>query len=100
MAARKYGRYGSNAESPAPDTPKLTATTGPAQQRAEPAAAKTPPTPGNVAFIESLTVSSDYYAVVVGMTAASGAVIADGGSVWESNPPTRGLAGRAGFEDQ
>ena len=36
------------------------ATTGPAQQRAEPAAAKTPPTPGNVAFMESLTVSSDY----------------------------------------
>ena len=24
----------------------------------------------------------------------------DGGSVWESNPPTRVLAGQAGFEDQ
>lgn len=42
---RKYGRSGSNvAEIPAPDTPTVTASSGPAQQSAEPNAVATPPT--------------------------------------------------------
>lgn len=42
---RKYGRSGSNvAEIPAPDIPTVTASSGPAQQSAEPNAVATPPT--------------------------------------------------------
>ena len=44
VAMRKYGRSGSNrAAIPAPDTPSETATSGPAQQRADASAAVIPP---------------------------------------------------------
>lgn len=48
---RTYGRIGSNvAESPAPDTPTVTARSGPAQQSAEPNAVTMPPSAVNSAL--------------------------------------------------